>query len=178
MEADESNLPQILSETERLRVRPLAEADIAAIAALWADAEVTRYMGGARDLAEVRRLLMDGLSEPRSPLDLWPVVEKSSGLVVGHCGLLPKEVDGRDEVELVYVIAAGYWGRGYATEAAVAIRDYAFGALGVERLVSLVDRENVASERVALKLGMEFEKETIRPSGKAMRVYAMDCPAE
>ncbi len=178
MEADETNLPQIFAETERLRIRPLIEADVAAIAALWADAEVTRFLGGPRDLDGVRRTLVDGLHEKPSPLDLWPVVEKSSGTVIGHCGLLPKEIDDQDEVELVYVMAAGSWGRGFATEAAAAIRDFAFGELGLERLVSLVDPENVASERVATKLGMTLEKETVRPSGKAMRVYAMNCPAE
>jgi len=76
-------------------------------------------------------------------------------MVIGHCGLLPKTINGRDEVELVYVIVPAFWRRGYATEAAAAIRDYAFQTLGVLRLVCLIDPANTASERVALKTGNE-----------------------
>lgn len=105
--------------------------------------------------------------------DLWPVVEKATGKVIGHCGLLQKEVDGQQEVELVYVFARASWGRGYATEAAMALRDHAFGQLGLQRLISLIEPENAVSERVAIKVGMRLEKEVVRPGGRTMRVYAI-----
>jgi len=82
-------------------------------------------------------------------------------------------VDGLSEVELVYVFARRCWGRGYATEAAEAIRDYALCVAGLTRLVSLIDPAHTASERVALKLGMKRETDTVRPNGKTMRVYAV-----
>jgi len=164
---------QIITETERLTIRLLGELDIPAIASIWTDERVTRFMGGPRDFAHLCASFKQDLSNPPSQFDLWPVTEKNSGIIVGHCGLLQKAVDGRDEIELTYVIASAFWGRGYATEAAAAIRDYAFRRLSVPRLVSLIDPANTASERVALKLGMKLEADTVRPSGKTMRVYAI-----
>jgi ribosomal-protein-alanine N-acetyltransferase len=163
------------AETERLVIRPLRGEDIPALAAIWCDAEATRFMGGPRDFDKVCASFHEDLKAPvPSKLDLWPVVVKETGTIIGHCGLLPKEVDGCNEVELVYVIGSGFWGRGYATEAAAAIRDHAFNTLGQARLVALIDPENTASERVARKIGMRFEKETVRPSGKTMKVYAVE----
>jgi ribosomal-protein-alanine N-acetyltransferase len=122
----------------------------------------------------VRQILEEelaaGLAEA---FDLWPVIEKATGRVVGHCGLLEKEVAGRDEIELVYVLDRRVWGQGYATEIASAIRDHAFERLGVTRLISLIDPENAASERVARKVGLFFEREVVRPGGKVMRVYVV-----
>ena len=103
--------------------------------------------------------------------DLWPVIEKATGKVVGHCGLLDKEVEGRAEVELVYVFDPPAWGKGYATEVAAALRDYARSVLHLQRIISLIEPENEASERVARKIGMQLEKDTLRPGGRVMRLY-------
>jgi [ribosomal protein S5]-alanine N-acetyltransferase len=167
---------RIIVETQRLTIRPLAEADIPALASIWTDARVTRFMGGPRDPDQLCASLKENLIAPPSQFDLWPVLEKNSGVVVGHCGLLQKTVDDRDEIELTYVIAAAFWGRGYATEAATALRDYGFQRLGITRLVSLIDPANAASARVALKLGMKLEADTIRPNGKTMGLYAIAAP--
>jgi len=91
--------------------------------------------------------------------------------VVGHCGLLDKEIGRRLEIELVYVLAPWAWGRGLAAEAARAIRDHAVTALGRQRLVAIIHPENAAAERVAAKLGFRLEGEVERPHG-AMRLYA------
>jgi ribosomal-protein-alanine N-acetyltransferase len=164
---------RIIAETKRLTIRLLTAADVPVLASIWADGRVTRFMGGPCNFEKVCASLKDALTAPPRQLDFWPVVERSSGIVVGHCGLLPIKVDGRDEVELVYVFAADCWGRGYATEAAAAIRDYGFRSLAIVRIVSLINPANTASERVALKLGMKFEANTVEPSGKTMRVYAI-----
>ena len=108
-----------------------------------------------RSIAETERLIVRTL-EPgdiEALAALWrdPIatIEKASGRVVGHCGLLDKEIAGRPEVELVYVIAPSAGGRGYATEAGRAIRDHAMTSLRQERLIALIHPENSASERVA-----------------------------
>jgi ribosomal-protein-alanine N-acetyltransferase len=164
-------------ETPRLLIRSLQLADAEALVAMWADPQVTQFMGGPRDRAEVRRLVEEDAQSPTPrEIDLWPVVEKSSGRVVGDCGLINKEVDGEDEVELIYVLERESWGKGYATEAASAIMRYAFREIGLPRLICLIDPRNVASRRVAIKLGMTLEKETVRPGGKVMRVYAISNP--
>lgn len=161
-------------ETERLLLRRVEEPDATVLAELWSDPRVTRYMGGPRDFEKVRLELETEAREGAvHATGWWPVVEKASGCVVGDCGLIAKEVDGREEIELIYVFAFDFWGKGYATEAAFALRDHAFYRLGLPRVVALIDLENHASARVAEKIGMQFERETRRPSGKVMRLYAI-----
>jgi len=100
------------------------------------------------------------------------VVERASGRVVGECGVIEKDVDGRAELELVYVLARDAWGLGYATEAAAAMRDAAERE-GITRLIALIDPDNAASARVARKIGMRPEREVIRPGGAIRQVYAI-----
>jgi ribosomal-protein-alanine N-acetyltransferase len=96
---------------------------------------------------------------PRNPdLGLWATIYKENGKFIGRCGLLPWSIDGRQEVEVAYTIARSYWGQGLATEAAEAILQYGFRQLNLSRLVSLIEPENAASQRVAEKIGMRFEK--------------------
>lgn len=106
--------------------------------------------------------------------DLWPVIEKASSQLVGHCGLLDKEIDGKSEIELVYVIAKSAWGKGYATEMALALKQYAQEQMGLDRIVALIEPDNSASEGVALKVGLRFEREVVRPGGKVMKLYAVN----
>jgi ribosomal-protein-alanine N-acetyltransferase len=161
-------------ETERLLIRSLEVADASPLAAIWSDPDVTRHMGGPRDFADIRiGLEEEARAGTQAEIVLWPVVEKASGRVIGHCGLLEKEVDNLSEIELIYVLASDSWGKGYATEAASVLRDYAFDQLGLRRIIALIDPENPASARVAEKIGMEYERETRRPSGKIMRVYSI-----
>ena len=108
----------------------------------------------------------------------WPVEEKQTGRVVGDCGLLDKEVDGREEIELVYVFSRSAWGKGYATEMAGALKKCAFQRMGLRRLIALIGLENEGLERVLVKVGMRLEKEVIRPSGEVRRVYAKEIEAE
>ena len=160
-------------ETPRLLLRDMRADDIAALVALWSDAEVTRYLGGPRKPTSLRATFEETLAHGPEPYDLYPVVEKDSGAVIGHCGLLDKEIEGVVEIELVYVLARAYWGRGYATEIARAIVADTFARRGLKRLVALIEPGNAASERVALEAGMALEKEVVRPGGRVMRLYAM-----
>jgi RimJ/RimL family protein N-acetyltransferase len=164
-------------ETRRLLLRPLQAADIPSLVALWSDTEVTRYLGGPRDPAHVQEVLERDLrdmatAEP-SPYGFMAVLEKTTGRLVGDCGLTEKDVDGRREVEVVYVFAVDAWGQGYATEAASALRDYAVDRRGLRRLIALIDPENIPSARVAAKIGMRFERATVRPDGSVRHVFAL-----
>jgi RimJ/RimL family protein N-acetyltransferase len=149
-------------ETERLRLRHLEPADLDDLYALYRDPEMRRYFpDGTLTLEETREELEWFLNgHPRRPeLGLWATVDKASGRFLGRCGLLMWQIDGREEVEVAYLIDKRYWGQGLATEAAAAIRDHAFETLGLSRLVCLIDQDNAASIRVAEKIGMAFEKE-------------------
>jgi ribosomal-protein-alanine N-acetyltransferase len=162
-------------QTERLILTRLRPAHVPALVDLWTDPEVTRHMGGPRERVSLAAdLEKDARNPPPGKFDLWVLVEKATGDVVGHCGLLDKDVEGAVEIELVYVLAASAWGKGYATEIAAGLKHYAFGDLGLKRLISLIEPSNSASERVAIKTGMHLEREIIRPGGGARRLYAIE----
>ncbi len=167
----------IILETGRLQLRYLRHEDIPCLVNLWTDPEVTRYMGGPRDVETLRTNLADTAGNPLAEqFVLWPLEEKASGKVVGHCGILEKEVDGLTEYEMVYVLAKSSWGKGYATEIGRALITYAYHVRNINRLIALVEPENTASERVAIKVGMHLEKEVVRPGGGVRRVYAVFLP--
>ena len=96
------------------------------------------------------------------------LIEKSSGKLIGHCGLLVQIVDDRTELEIGYSLLSEFWGKGYASEAAIRCRDYAFENNLSESLISIISLTNIPSQQVALKNGMAIEKETIY---KDNRVY-------
>jgi [ribosomal protein S5]-alanine N-acetyltransferase len=158
--------------TPRLHLRPIVPEDLPVLVALWTDPDVTRFLGGPREPFALRAGLAEDLLPDAPAFNLWPVLERSSGQVVGHCGILDKMVDGRTEFELVYVFAHAAWGKGYATEIGLALRHHAFRALGLSRLISLIEPENAASRRVAEKVGMHHQGDTVRPGGRTMCVYA------
>jgi ribosomal-protein-alanine N-acetyltransferase len=89
---------------------------------------------------------------------LWAAIEKAGGRLIGRCGLLPQALQGREEVEIAYLIDRSRWGLGLGTEAATAIRDHGFDHLGRDRLVSIIHRDNLASRRVAEKAGLKPER--------------------
>jgi ribosomal-protein-alanine N-acetyltransferase len=93
---------------------------------------------------------------------LWAMVLKSSGELIGDCGLTVQDVEGASEIEIGYHVRRDHWGQGFATEAARACRDYGFAHLGVSRLVSIIRPENLASRRVAEKNGLAIWKEVTR----------------
>jgi ribosomal-protein-alanine N-acetyltransferase len=130
-------------------------------------------MGGPRNYEQTYQDLLSEAGESNTvPGDrLYPVIEGTSGRIVGDCGFLKKEVEGTAETELIYVFAKSVRGRGYGTEAARALCTFAAEHLQLPRLIALIDPENRASARVAEKAGMRFWKETIRPTGKRMQVY-------
>ncbi len=167
----------VILETERLQLRYMKQEDIPFLVTLWTDPEVTRFLGGPRDVSSLREELIQVADNPLAQTYvLWPLEEKSSGELIGHCGVIDKEVDNLTEYELTYVLAKKAWGKGYATEVGRALLNYAYQYRSVNRLIALVDPGNIASEKVALKLGMHLEKEVTRPGGSIRRVYAVFLP--
>jgi len=119
------------------------------------DPLVWRYMTTEPSASlEETGLRLDQLSalERRYGFTLWAVVEKESGTVIGDCGLMPLERIG-PEVELGYRLARPWWGKGYATEAALAVRDLGFERFGLERIYVDIQPGNEGSLNVARKIG-------------------------
>ena len=164
-----------LLETERLRLRPYTRDDLDDLASIVGDAVTMRYYPRpfSREDASswiernLRRYTDDGHG-------LWAMVSTASDEFVGNSGLVKQWVDGREEVEVGWLVARRWWNQGFATEAATACRDYGFDVLGMDRLISMIRPENVPSRRVAEKIGMSVEKELIWGNGDFLHiVYAL-----
>jgi RimJ/RimL family protein N-acetyltransferase len=151
----------IILETDRLLLRHQVLEDLDALWVLYCNPEITKYIPDApRSYEEAKEELewhMHG--HPRHPeLGLWATIHKETGKFIGRCGLLPWEIEGQREVEIAYTLSQEYWGQGLATEAAKNILVYGFEKLKLRRLICLIDPENIASQRVAEKIGMRLEK--------------------
>jgi hypothetical protein len=154
----------IIVETERLILRHFHICDSAAMNCVFGDAEVMRFGKGVQTQQWVRVWLRGCLEDYHQNwgFGLWAVVEKNSRESIGYCGLTYfPDVGGQPETEIGFRLARPYWGRGYATEAAVAVRDYGFDTLCLPRLIAIIDPQNVASIRVAEKAGMQYEKDVM-----------------
>ena len=143
--------------TERLRIRPWIESDRPALERMVRDPEMMRYITHGRTWSdeEVDRILeRQARHLEQYGACFGAVVLVESGEVIGLAGLQPHD-DG--QFELGWWIWKAYWGCGYATEAATALVAYARDVMGLGRLVAVIDPPNIASRRVAEKIGMRLE---------------------
>ena len=148
-------------KTERLRAREMSMADLDFIASLLADAEVMRFYPKSYSRAEAQGWLERQMWRyAEHGHGLWLIENRSTGEPIGQVGLLLQRIDEREEPEVGYLIHRPFWRRGYATEAALATRDYAFLKLALPRVISLIRPENLPSQGVARKLGMHPERRT------------------
>jgi RimJ/RimL family protein N-acetyltransferase len=149
----------LILETERLLLREFVPEDADALMRVLSDAETMRHYPAALDRAGVMEWITRNRRRyTQAGHGLWAMVLKSSGELIGDCGLTRQTVDGVEEFELGYHVRRDLWGRGYAPEAAQACRDYGFERLGTERIISLVRVGNLPSRRVAEKVGMKLWK--------------------
>lgn len=153
----------MILETERLILRELAQEDFGDACKLLQDPVVMYAYEGAFDEREVqewldkqfRRYINDGFG-------LWGVEEKSSGELIGQCGVTLQEFDGKQVPEVGYLFRKEFWHKGYATEAAVACKEYAFEELGFDEIYSIIRDTNIASQNVALRNGMKKEATLVK----------------
>jgi len=146
-------------ETKRLILRPMRTTDIDSLHLIFTDPKVMASFGGDllnRD--QMQRWLARNLDhQNRYGYGLFSVILKESDELIGDCGLEQMESEGA--TELGYDFRSDYWNQGYATEAACAVRDYAFDVLQLPQLISLIRIGNLASRRVAEKVGMTLAEE-------------------
>jgi len=154
-------------------LRRMEMSDVDHLMGIFSDPVAMRYYPGTKSRQEVEEWVRWTLASYRDHgFGLWVAILKDSGWFAGQCGLTIQEVEGREEVEIGYHVLQEFWGRGLATEAATAVRDHGFQALGFERLVSLIDPRNLSSRRVAEKTGLTLEKEVWKWN-KNICVYAI-----
>ena len=101
------------------------------------------------------------------------LIEKETGKLIGHCGLLIQNVDKKSEFEIGYSLLPEFWNKGFATESAKKCRDFAFENNFSDSLISIISLTNKPSESVALKNGMKIEKVTEYNKNKVniFRIY-------
>jgi RimJ/RimL family protein N-acetyltransferase len=166
-------------ETERLLLRRPELDDLGGYTEIYGDPEVVRYLGGKTLAPDEVPQAIERLQRhwDRHGVGLFSVVRKDDERVIGRVGYLlwdderwlnamHEELDGELEYEIGWTIARAFWNQGYATEAAIACRDHAFGELGRDRVISLIAPENLASIRVAEKLGESYERDVELPLGE------------
>lgn len=148
----------MILETKRLILRKLMQEDFNDVCKLLQDPVVMYAYEGAFSEQEVqdwldkqfRRYIDDGFG-------LWGVVEKSTGELIGQCGITLQEYNGKRVPEVGYLLRKEFWHKGYATEAAIACKEYAFVNLGFCEIYSIIRDTNIASQNVALRNGMKKE---------------------
>lgn len=156
--------------TERLLLREWRDADLVPYAAMYADPDVMRHLGGPVDREQAWRnmALMAGHWTLRG-YGNWVLERRADGRFLGRAGLWRPE--GWPGLELGWALARDAWGAGYATEAARASAAWAARTLGARELIALIAPGNAASLRVAERLGMAArEQRELR--GTPVLVYA------
>jgi RimJ/RimL family protein N-acetyltransferase len=167
-------------ETERLLLRLPRAEDAAGLLEAFADPEAMRFIGdgSTTDLAGAEEAVGRWLER----WDAWGigmfVVERTEDArMLGRAGFLRWDPEtweiGGAETELGWGLAREHWGHGYATEAALALRDWALGERGLTRLISLIRPANLRSIRVAEKLGERYERE-VEVRGMPTRLYSLE----
>ena len=144
-------------ETERLRIRLFRLEDAERLHTVFGDPEVmARIQAGPSPSLEVTRQRLATIMEhqDKNGFSLWALIGKGSEVLIGVCGLILVEWRG-PEVELAYEIGRGFWGKGYATEAAKACLKFGFENLKLSCIIALTDADHFASRRVIEKIGMK-----------------------
>jgi [ribosomal protein S5]-alanine N-acetyltransferase len=150
-------------ETARLRLREMTIDDLDFIAGLLGDPEVMRFYPRPRTRAEAEEWVRRQLERyEQDGHGLWLVEDRQSGECYGQVGITMQDIDSTREPEVGYLIHKPFWRRGYATEAALASRDYAFRERGYPYVTAIVRVENEPSRAVARKLGMTPWKQSMR----------------
>jgi len=131
---------QFLSDPESTRFFPKLDLTPEERAITWIDSQLLRYKEDA--------------------FGMLVLLEKETGIFLGQCGLLTQEIDGVEELEIGYHLLPSHRGKGYATEAAKHLKEYAFKNNLAESLISIIHVNNKSSQAVAERNGMTRDKQT------------------
>ncbi len=151
-------------ESDRLYYRKTLESDIPDWTSFFIENDSLKYLGidlskqpetHAKDWIERQKQRY-----AESGLGHLTVTEKSSGNLVGMAGIIPRDLDGMREFEIAYSLKPEYWGMGYGTEMAKQIKQYGIQAGISKTFISIIDKQNIRSIRVAEKNGMSIKGET------------------
>lgn len=161
------------ARTSRLCFREMGDADLDAMAELLGDPVVMAYYPAPK----TRQQALDWITWNKNNYaehgyGLW-IIETADGDFVGDCGLTWQDAAGRRSLEVGYHVRPAMQGRGLATEAVVACKDYARSVVGVDHLIAIIDPDNRPSQRVAEKIGLRLENSDVR-DGRRRLIFGAD----
>jgi RimJ/RimL family protein N-acetyltransferase len=159
-------------QTERLNLRYLTPSDIPEWATFFEQKDYLPYLGIPilENTTEMAKSWI-GYQLERYKNNRYGhlvLIEKTSGKLIGQCGVLPRKLEGEKEFEIGFSLIPKYWGKGYAIEAARYFRDFAFENLQTDSLISIIQIDNISSRKVAEKNGMH---KTIQTTYFGMEVF-------
>lgn len=163
----------VVLTTERLALRKMNKDDTANLLEIFADPVAMQYYPSTKNEHETNAWINWTLENyAKFGSGLWIVEDKRTGEFLGQCGLVLQKVDGSMEMEIGYLFKRSIWGNGYATEAALACKEYGFTEMKLRKLISLIDVHNVPSVNVAERVGMKREKNVMKWE-KEIAVYTV-----
>ncbi|WP_304173095.1 GNAT family N-acetyltransferase [Pseudobutyrivibrio ruminis] len=162
---------KIILETDRLFLREMNMDDFDALYKVLADREIMQHYPYDFDEERVKSWIERNMNRyQENGFGLWAVCLKDTGEMIGDCGLTLQNIEGEILPEIGYHIRADYQHKGYAKEAAIAVRDWAFANTDYPALYSYCKYTNVGSYKTAESIGMHFEKEYPDPDNKITHV--------
>lgn len=145
----------MILETERLHLREMNQNDFIDLSEILQDASVMYAYEHAFSDSEVQEWFDKQLKRYQEDgFGLWAVIEKATGDFVGQAGLSMQDANGKQVLEIGYLLKRQYWHKGFATEAAIGCKNYAFNILNKEEVYSIIRDNNIASQNVAIRNGM------------------------
>ena len=158
-------------ETPRLLLREMTTSDLPAICRVLQDEKTMYAYEHAFSDEEAQAWLNNQLRRYREDgFGLWATVLKESGEIIGQCGITLQDVNGEWVPEVGYLFERAYWHQGFATEAAIACKEYAFSVLGLDTVYTIIRDNNIASQNVAKRNGMTICGRIVK------HYYGMDMP--
>lgn len=154
---------RIMIETERLIIREMVQSDLNALCKIMCDEEVMRAAyESAFSIDEVQGWLNRHLKRYEDyGFGLWAVVLRETNEMIGQCGLTMQGWRDKEVLEIGYLFQKAYWHKGYATEAVIACKEYAFSVLNANSVYSIIRDTHIASQNVAVRNGMNIiDKDT------------------
>ena len=147
----------MILETNRLILREMTQSDYPALCKILQDAEVMYAYEGPFSDAETQAWLDKEIKNYKDyGFGLWAVILKTTGEMIGQCGLTMQNCKDTQVLEVGYLFQKAFWHQGYAAEAAIACKEYAFDKLNASEVFSIIRDTNIASQNVAKRNGMEI----------------------
>ena len=151
-------------ETERLILREFLDSDYSDLCEILQDKDVMYAYEHPFSDDEVKNWydkLIIGHYEKHG-FGLWAVIHKETNDFLGQCGLTIQNLNENEYLEIGYLFKKKHWHNGYAAEAALSCKKYAFEALNAEKVYSIIRESNIASQNVAKRMGMKKTDEIIK----------------